>query len=307
MKNIAVIGSLNLDVDIYCQRRPQPGETVMGDYVSLVPGGKGANQAYALAKMDVHTSMIGAVGRDSAGQQLKDNLSQAGVDISGIREIAVETGKAFIEIEADGQNSITVIAGANAAVHAGMVRQGAIQIKEAEAVLLQLEIPQDAVAEAVLLAKKQGKLVILDPAPVRADLSDEFLQQVDIIKPNETELSVLTGLPATNEAEVFQAAQVLLHKGIRVVLATLGAKGCMLVTEKGHRYFPAYKTKAVDTTAAGDCFLAAFLSRFDGRFSEENLAEAIDFASRASALAVSRKGAQSSIPSAAEVASVSLS
>lgn len=301
MKKILVVGSLNLDVDIYCQRRPQAGETVMGRDMKFVPGGKGANQAYALARMGVATALVGAIGKDSAGERVKSSLKQVGVDLSGLQETDKETGKAFIEIEDNGQNSITVIAGANAAVHADLVRENIAKVQAAEAVCMQLEIPQDAIDTAAKMAVQQHKLVVVDPAPVRQDLSNEFLACVDIIKPNETELSVLTGLPTTTDAEVVKAARVLLDKGIRVVLATLGARGCMLVTRQTAKLFPAYHTQAIDTTAAGDCFLAAFLSKFDGSFSENNLAEAIDFGSRASAIAVTRRGAQSSIPSATEV------
>lgn len=301
MDNIVVVGSLNLDVDIYCPRRPKSGETVMGREVRLVPGGKGANQAYALARMGVATKMAGAVGKDDAGKKLCQNLQAAGVDTSAIRRIDTETGKAFIDIEDNGQNSITVIAGANANVDAALVQENLPAIQQADAVLLQLEIPLPAVEEAVRLAKKEKKLVVLDPAPVRDDLGAEFLRHIDIIKPNETELSVLTKMPTDTKEEVIKAAQILLQKGVRLVLATLGAKGCLLVSEKGAKYFPAYKTKTVDTTAAGDCFLAAFLSRFDGTFQEENLASAIDFASKASAIAVSRAGAQTSIPTTSEV------
>lgn len=307
MKNVLVVGSLNLDIDIYCQRRPQPGETVMGKYVKLVPGGKGANQAYALARMGVATAMIGAVGKDDAAERVKSNLQSVGVTCDGISTVATETGKAFIEIEDNGQNSITVIAGANAKVHADMIHTNAEQLKKAEAVLMQLEVPQDAIDAAAKLAKEQHKLVVIDPAPVRNDLTDDFFAKVDIIKPNETELSILTGMPTTNTDEVVQAGNVLIAKGVRVVLATLGDKGCMLITKQGAKLFPSYPAKSVDTTAAGDCFLAAFLSKFDGSFSQENLAAAIDFASRASAIAVTREGAQSSIPTLAEVNAYSAS
>lgn len=307
MKNVLVVGSLNLDIDIYCQRRPQPGETVMGKYVKLVPGGKGANQAYALARMGVATAMIGAVGKDTAAERVKSNLQSVGVTCDGISTVATETGKAFIEIEDNGQNSITVIAGANAKVHADMIHNNAEQLQKAEAVLMQLEVPQDAIDAAAKLAKEQHKLVVIDPAPVRNDLTDDFFAKVDIIKPNETELSILTGMPTTNTDEVVQAGNVLIGKGVRVVLATLGDKGCMLITKQGAKLFPSYPAKAVDTTAAGDCFLAAFLSKFDGSFSQENLAASIDFASRASAIAVTREGAQSSIPTLAEVNAYSAS
>ena len=168
---------------------------------------------------------------------------------------------------------------------------------QADAVVMQLEIPVPSVVAAAKLAKKHGKTVVLDPAPARADLPDELWAQVDITKPNETELALLTGLPTGTEEEVVAAAKALITKGVKNVLVTLGGDGTMLVTEDKVEKFPAYKVKAVDTTAAGDCFLAAFISQFTG----SNFAEAIDFGARASAIAVTRQGAQTSIPTVEEV------
>lgn len=298
MEKVLVVGSLNMDFAVYMERRPQAGETVMAQGMKLVPGGKGANQAYALGKMGAKTAMIGAVGDDTFGQQMLDNLEKVSVDTAGIKQIAgVETGKAFIEIEDSGQNSISVIAGANAAVDEKLVLEQEDLFAKADAVVMQLEIPVPSVIAAARLAKKHGKVVVLDPAPARADLPDELWAQVDITKPNETELALLTGLPTGTEAEVVTAAQSLIAKGVKNVLVTLGGDGTLLVTADRVEKFPAYKVKAIDTTAAGDCFLAAFMSRFTGG----NFAEAIDFGAKASAIAVTRQGAQTSIPTVEEV------
>ncbi|BAL84219.1 putative ribokinase [Selenomonas ruminantium subsp. lactilytica TAM6421] len=298
MEKVLVVGSLNMDFAVYMDRRPQAGETVMAQGMKLVPGGKGANQAYALGKLGADTSMIGAVGDDTFGQQMLANLEHVSVDTAGIKQIAgVETGKAFIEIEDSGQNSISVIAGANASVDEGLVLAQAERFAKADAVVMQLEIPVPSVIAAAKLAKKHNKTVVLDPAPARADLPDELWAQVDITKPNETELALLTGLPTNTEEEVVTAARSLIAKGVKNVLVTLGGDGTLLVNDSTVQKFPAYKVKAVDTTAAGDCFLAAFMSRFDG----ENFATAVDFGAKASAIAVTRQGAQTSIPTVEEV------
>ena len=298
MDNVLVVGSLNMDFAVYMERRPMAGETVMAQGMKLVPGGKGANQAYALGKLGTRTSMIGAVGTDTFGEQLLESLKSVSVNTAGIQKIAdAETGKAFIEIENSGQNSISVIAGANAAVDEAMVQGQENLIAQADAVVMQLEIPVPSVGAAANLARKHGKLVVLDPAPARAGLPDELWALVDITKPNETELALLTGLPTGTEDEVVTAARSLLAKGVKYVLVTLGGEGTMLVTADKVEKFPACKVKAVDTTAAGDCFLAALVSRFTGN----NFSEAIDFGSRAAAIAVTRQGAQTSIPTVEEV------
>ena len=270
----------------------------MAQSMKLVPGGKGANQAYALGKLGARTSMIGAVGNDAFGQQLLDSLESVSVNTAGVKKIAdTETGKAFIEIESNGQNSISVIAGANAAVDEALVQEQENLFAQADAVVMQLEIPVPAVVAAARLAKKHGKTAVLDPAPARADLPDELWPLVDAAKPNETELALLTGLPTGTEEEVAAAAKSLIAKGVKIVLVTLGGDGTLLVTADKVEKFPAYKVKAVDTTAAGDCFLAAFVSRFD----DKNYAQAIDFGARAAAIAVTRQGAQTSIPTSEEV------
>ena len=298
MDRVLVVGSLNMDFAVYMDRRPQAGETVMARSMKLVPGGKGANQAYALGKLGAKNAMIGAVGSDAFGKQLLENLESVAVNTAGVRRIpGAETGKAFIEIESSGQNSISVIAGANAAVDEALVREQEELIAQADAVVMQLEIPVPSVAAAARLAKKHGKTVVLDPAPARSDLPDELWSMVDITKPNETELAVLTGLPTGTEEEIVTAAKSLLAKGVKNVLVTLGSEGTLWVTADKVEKIAAYKVETVDTTAAGDCFLAAFVSCFTGC----NFIEAMDFGARAAAIAVTRQGAQTSIPTAAEV------
>ena len=169
MKNVLVVGSLNMDFDVYMERRPLPGETVMAKHLKLVPGGKGANQAYALGKLGVKTAMVGAVGKDSFGQQMLENLHSVCVDTAGILVSEnSETGKAFIEVEDNGQNSISVIAGANYEVGGKLIRENRHLFEAADVVVMQLEIPLPAVMEAAQLARECGKMVVIDPAPAKA-------------------------------------------------------------------------------------------------------------------------------------------
>lgn len=312
MKKILVVGSINMDCVIRLPRRPRPGETVFCSTVSHVPGGKGANQAYALGRMGTGVSLIGAVGQDEFGRISLANLRAAGVDTTGVRVSADEdTGRAFIEVEDDGQNSIIVLGGANTHVTEQDLLAHEALFDRCEALIMQLETPLDTVTAAARLARRKGKLVLLDPAPARPDLPAELLQCVDLLKPNETELEIVSGLPADTREQCIAAARSLLDRGVGQVLVTLGARGSLLVTRDGELFVPARKVKAVDTTAAGDCFNAAFACRLErctdaswepaGSLAGANYREALEFATAAAAIAVTRPGAQSSIPSRAEV------
>ena len=299
MKNIVVVGSLNLDTVIEVPQMPKAGETLAGTGVSQVPGGKGANQAYAIGKLLGNVKMIGAVGNDAPGKILVDNLESVGVDISGISEIkGGTTGQAFITVEDSGENSIIIIAGTNADVTQDLIQNNMDAIQEADIIIMQLEIPLETVEYVKEVAVKYGKMVILDPAPAVAGLPDSFWKGIDYIKPNETELSILVGSPLEDMEEIREGARSMLQKGVKNVLVTLGSEGCLFVTEETEEYYPACKVEAVDTTAAGDSFTAAFalaLSR------GKSCGEAIQFGQKVSSIAVTRKGAQTSIPSPEEV------
>ena len=301
MQKVLVIGSLNMDFSVYVNKRPTAGETVIGEKMQLVSGGKGANQAYALGKMQTTVKMIGAVGSDSFGEMAIKNLQSVGVATDGIKKLSAETGKAFIEIDNSGQNYITVIPGANFALTKEMLTEYEDFFSWADAVIMQLEIPIEVVTAAAKYCKAKGKMLILDPAPASKQIPAELLALVDIAKPNETELAILTGKKTDTMSEIENAAIALYKKGVKNVLVTLGGSGTLLVNADGVQKFAAYKVKAVDTTAAGDCFLAAFISKFTGK----NFSEAIEFGAKASAIAVTRRGAQSSIPSYDEVANFS--
>lgn len=319
MKKIIVIGSLNMDTVIEIPQRPQGGETISGKSFTQVPGGKGANQAYAAGKLGGDVRMIGAVADDAPGIALKENLEQVDVDTAGIAVIpGATTGQAFITVDDTGENSIIIIAGTNAAVTKEMIDKNVSYIEESDIVIMQFEIPLDTVEYVKELAVKLGKIVIVDPAPAVPNLPDSFWKDIDYIKPNETELEILTGRKHTlsrsassegacikgcpdgysNLDEVKEGARLMLAKGVKNVLVTLGGDGCLFVTADKEEYFKANKVKAVDTTAAGDSFTAAFaLALSKG----ENCSDSIRFGQKVSGIAVTRKGAQTSIPTLEEV------
>lgn len=299
MKRITVIGSLNMDVVLEIPHMPKIGETISAGGLELVPGGKGANQAYAAGKLGGRVGMIGAVGKDSAGKALIRNLELAGVDTSGIEIIDGETsGQAFITVDEDGNNSIIIVAGANGKVTKEMIQKNESLIRESDIIVMQMEIPADAVMYAKDMAAAMGKQIILDPAPALPDFEDDLWKNVDYVKPNETELAILTGCRTDTQEGIKAGAHLLLDKGVKNVVVSLGSRGCMLVTEEKEVFFPANKVKAVDTTAAGDSFTAAFaLALSEGK----NCEEAVCFGQRVSSIVVTRKGAQTSIPTREEV------
>ena len=302
MGKLLVVGSLNMDTVVRVENMPKPGETILGKEICYVPGGKGANQAYAMGKLGADVAMIGCVGKDENGQILIENLKSVCVDTAAIQVIEKEpTGIAFITVEKTGQNSIIVLSGANFSLTEQWIMQQQKYIEDCDVVIAQLEIPLQSVCRAVELAKQKGKMVILDPAPALGKLPKVLLQNVTLLKPNETELQALTGMPTNTEQEIVLAANTLLKQGVEQIVVTLGEKGAVLVTKEGFRSFPAKKVKAVDTTAAGDTFMAALALKLSEYASIE---EAVSFAMTASFLAVTKKGAQSSVPSYEEVCSM---
>ncbi len=305
MKKILVAGSLNMDCVVETPHIPQAGETVSGRTVSFIPGGKGANQAYTVGRLGGNVKMLGAVGRDDFGQALRNNLRKAGVDVSEIYVLEREsTGQAFISIDDTGENSIIVIPGANGALTPELIRQNEenlIQmIEKSDIVVMQLEIPLETVLYVKELAASLHKFIIIDPAPALSNIPDDFWKGIDYIKPNETELSILTGKQMKTHEEIIDGARIMLEKGVKNVIVTMGGKGCVLVNHDLEQLFEAPRVKAVDTTAAGDCFTAAFTLALAEK---KSCPEAIIFGQTASAIAVTRKGAQTSIPTREEVMS----
>jgi ribokinase len=304
--SIVVIGSLNMDFVIAVDRLPLPGETILGRNFRMIPGGKGANQAYAAAKLarnGTGVRMLGRVGADSFGSALKANLSGVGVDVRAVLETDSEaTGVACIHVDAAGQNSITVAPGANGVLSAADIASERSTIAGARCVLLQLEVPLEAVAEGLREARRVGATCILDPAPARA-LPKEILELVDIATPNENEACVLAGVPPkrVNAAEAIALGQKIRDLGVRAVVGKLGDQGCVYCGPDGTLSAPPFAMHAVDSTAAGDTFNAALaVSLAEGA----EMQDALRFANAAAAISVTRAGAQTSAPARAEVDSL---
>jgi len=299
---ILVIGSLNMDLVAFAPRIPVAGETLTGHTFLSVPGGKGANQAYAAARLGADVAMLGRVGGDDLGRQLRENLTSAGCDVSGVLVTADSTtGIALIFVADSGQNSIVIVAGANGRLSPEDVATSASRFDGAAYVLLQLESPLATVTAAARAARRAGARVILDPAPAPSSpLSAELLANVDILTPNETEAAILAGVSPRrlNPQEAFDVAWRLRASGPSAVIVKLGEQGVALVTSEGSQVLPAPKVNAVDTTAAGDVFNAGLaVALTEGA----DIATACRFANRAAALSVTRRGAQAAAPSRAEL------
>ncbi len=302
MANIVVIGSLNMDIIAVAPRLPIPGETLTGLRCLNEPGGKGANQAYAAAKLGGDVAMFGRVGADDYGVRMRANLQEVGCNIAAVRAIDESSGVAMIFVAESGQNSIVVVPGANQRYLPGDFRADAQSLAGAGFVLLQLEIPMETVGAAAQEAKRRGARVILDPAPAPLSASPSLLRYVDILTPNEAEATQLVnGSPAQLDLEEARAVSKRLRDmGARTVIIKLGAQGCLLAESETTMLIPAPKVNVVDTTGAGDVFNAALaVASSEGA----SLVEACRFAVRAAALSVTRLGAQRSVPSRAELSS----
>ena len=301
MPNIVVVGSLNMDVVAIAPHIPVPGETLIGSRYFTDSGGKGANQAYAAAKLGGRAEMLGRVGTDEFGREMRESLAHIGCGVEGILSVPGASGVALIMVAETGQNSIIVVPGANDAYSPSDVDADLAAVSGAEVVMLQLEIPLPSVLAAAKAAKKRGATVILDPAPAPlSPLSSELLGLIDILTPNETEASILAGLPPgrIDAAEAAGIAHKLQAMGSHTVIMKLGDQGCLVVERDRTTPIPAPKVTAVDTTAAGDVFNAGLAVGLSEGLS---LVEACRFAVSASALSVTRIGAQAGTPSRAEV------
>lgn len=295
--HIVVIGSTNTDMIVKVPHLPAPGETVLGGDFSIAQGGKGANQAVAAARAGGKVSFISCVGNDLLGQKSLEELKKEGIDLSGIKMVEhFSSGVALINVSETGENSISVSPGANSQLLPKDIEAFADTIRSADIVLLQLEIPLPSVEMAIRIARDANKTVILNPAP-GMPLGADLLQMVDIITPNENEASLLSQSKGqVNDLSLL--CHALLQKGPSAVVLTLGENGAFIYSQEMEEHLPGYKVKAIDATAAGDTFngyLAVALARGD------ELKCAVALANKAASLAVTRLGAQPSIPFASEL------
>lgn len=296
---IVVVGSSNTDMVVKADRIPAPGETVLGGAFVMAAGGKGANQAVAAARLGAEVTFVARLGTDPLGDEAVAGYVREGIltDLV-VRDPGRPTGVALIIVDARGENSITVALGANEALAPDDVERAADRIRGADAVVMQLEVPLEAVARAAAIAAAAGVPVILDPAPApAAGLPAALLRDVTCLKPNESEAERLTGIRVTDVASATRAAADLRARGPRTVIVTLGAAGAVIVDDTGARHVAPHRVVAVDTTAAGDAFTGA-LATAVGRGGSWD--DAVRHAAVAGALAATRMGAQPSLPTAAE-------
>lgn len=295
---ITVVGSVNMDFALLVDELPNRGSTVTASGLHVAPGGKGANQAVAAAKLGSCVRIIARVGRDQSGLAAENSLKQAGVSVDHL-EIGedMSTGLAFVTVDSSGANTIVVYQGANGSLTPADVVRHSCAIKNAGAVIAQLEVPLETVDYAFDAARSSGVLTVLNPAPA-VPLPDSILQNTDLIVPNETEATILTGVEVSDVRTAQQAAKRLRSMGPERVVITLGSNGAIYLGPEGALQQDAFKVDTVDSTAAGDSFVGAFVTRWLGGHKPD---QCLEFACAAGALTTTRIGAQESLPSCDEV------
>ena len=296
--NVVVIGSLNMDLVTRAPRLPRGGETLIGHSFATVSGGKGANQAVAAARLGALVSMVGCVGNDDYGVQLRDALLAEQIDCQAVSVVEDSSGVALIVVDDNSQNAIVIVAGANGSMTPAVIDRFDAVLQAADVIICQLEIPDATVGHALKRGRELGKTVILNPAPASRPLPADWFSAIDYLIPNESEAAALSGLPVDSLETAEKAAAHLISLGAGKVIITLGAQGSLFANGTGYQHFPAPKVKAVDTTAAGDTFVGGFAAALAAGKTED---EAIRFGQVAAALSVTRAGAQPSIPTTFDV------
>ena len=293
MGQVTVVGSFMYDLVATVPRRPKTGETLVGNTFGMFLGGKGANQAIAASRAGSKVTMVGRLGNDFFGKQFLEKFSREGINTDFVTQDDENgTGVAMPLIDASGDNSIVIIPQANMALTVENINQAQSTIADADVLVMQCEVPMDANQRAAEIAKQNDTLVILNPAPAQL-IPDQILKLVDIIIPNEIETETLTGLPTKTENEVLVAGRNLLSKGVETVILTLGDRGSLLLNEDGEKLIPAFDVSVVDTTAAGDSFCGVLAASLANGISI-NLS--VEIANAAGALAVTKLGAEPSLP-----------
>ncbi len=290
---IAVVGSVNMDLVVNIPEIPKVGETMTGGVFSQNPGGKGANQAVAGAKMGSQVAFVGSVGDDSFGETLKAGLCQYGVDVSHLETVSnVASGIALIQVDSHGRNNISVAPGANFEVTKEQLDRAIPLFQQAKIAVFQLEIPLEMTIYGMKLAKEAGCTVLLNPAPAQ-DLSSAILEHCDILVPNEFELSRIAKMPTESVEQIQEASRALSAYGVDIVLTTMGSRGVCICQGDICKVVPANKVTAVDTTAAGDAFLGGFAHQYEEDY---DLEKAVIMGQKVAAYAVTKHGAQQSMP-----------
>lgn len=299
VNHVVVLGSINVDTTYHVNRFPQPGETIAAQSKSSAPGGKGANQAVAAARSGAQTAFVGAVGSDNEGQYMLEALKENDIDTSHINIDKYHgTGSAAITLDANGQNDIMVYGGANQAMQPGEFGDLSELLAHTDFLIAQFETPQAVALDLFKQAKEQGVTTVLNPAPAH-EIMPELLQYTDVIAPNETECALLTGIELTDEDSMLKSADYFREREVKHLLITLGDRGVFYSTPDDHGLVPAFKVKAVDTTAAGDTFIGALCSQLEKDLA--NVEDSLRYAQRASSLTVQRMGAMPSIPTGEDV------
>ncbi len=297
--SVVVFGSINMDLVVRSPHLPKPGETLTGSNFATIPGGKGANQAVAVARLGVPTQMIGRVGQDAFGETLLAELATSGVNCDRVLiDSTVHSGVAMITVDDASENTIVIIPGANGQVGEADVERVRQSLTDVKVLLLQLEIPLPAVIEAARVAKQGGVTVILDPAPARSDLPDELYALIDILTPNQVEAAQLVGFEVNDFESAKAAAGKFRQRGVNIVIVKLGRQGALCCTSDETFAIPAFPVKAVDTVAAGDAFNGGLAA---GLAAGMSLQQATRQAAAAAALSVTQAGAQPSLPTRSQL------
>ncbi|WP_042273479.1 ribokinase [[Clostridium] dakarense] len=297
MKKICVIGSLNMDLVVNVDEMPKKGQTLIGSSFREVPGGKGANQAVAIARLGGDICMIGKIGNDSFGKILLNQLKEDNVKTDYIKEENCSSGVAIITVDKNAENSIVVAPGANFKLLKEDIDKCIDGINNSDIVVVQLETPIDTIRYSLQKAKELEKYTILNPAPA-VKLDDSIIKNVDLLTPNETELEILSGISIKNEEDIKIAARTMIEKGVKELIVTLGSKGSLYINKDEFKFKKSYKVNAIDTTAAGDSYTGALAVAFS---KDKSIDKAMDFASKVGALTVMKKGAQTSLPKIEDV------